>query len=90
MCVCVCVCICVCLCVSMCVCVYLCVSMCESVCVSVFMISKLQQSDGPGPSKPVERQEQRKYNDTDSSGMIKNINFLTDVWPDYCWSNVTA
>ena len=73
-----------------CVCVYLCVSMCESVCVSVFMISKLQQSDGPGPSKPVERQEQRKYNDTDSSGMIKNINFLSDVWPDYCWSNVTA
>jgi len=64
-------CVCVCLRVSALACVCVCVCACLGVCV----ISKLQQSDGPGPCKAVERQEQRKYHSIESSGIIENVHF---------------
>ena len=86
--VCVCVCVCVkdCVCVSVlmtvCVCVYVCVTVCLCV------ISKLQQSGGPGPSKAAKN----KQNPTILSllKLFKNIYFSSDAWPDWCWPNGIA
>jgi len=63
------------------------VYVCVCVCVCVYVISILKKSE---PSKAFEGQEQRKYNYTYSTGIIKNINFLSVVWPDYFWSNAIA